>query len=55
MVATFVGGLIWAAVFQFEPNLPALALSHAVMSMLLAMSLPNWVLNNLRIGYRYFG
>ena len=53
--ATFAGGLIWAYVYQRAPNLVALALSHALMSMLLACSLSTSALNSLRVGIKYFG
>ncbi|HKQ99757.1 MAG TPA: CPBP family glutamic-type intramembrane protease [Pyrinomonadaceae bacterium] len=54
-LATFAGGLIWAYVYQRAPNLFALALSHALMSMLLACSLPPYAINSLRVGIKYFG
>jgi membrane protease YdiL (CAAX protease family) len=54
-VATFAGGLVWAYVYQRTPNLLALALSHALMSMLLALSLPPSTINSLRVGIKYFG
>jgi membrane protease YdiL (CAAX protease family) len=54
-VATFAGGLVWAYVYQRTPNLLALALSHALMSMLLALSLPPATINSLRVGIKYFG
>jgi membrane protease YdiL (CAAX protease family) len=54
-VATFIGGLVWAYVYQRAPNLIALALSHALMSMLLACSLPASITNSLRVGIKYFG
>lgn len=54
-VATFAGGLIWAYSYQRAPNLIALALSHALMSMLLACSLPPSTINSLRVGIKYFG
>ena len=53
--ATFAGGLLWAYVYQRAPNLIALALSHALMSMLLACSLSTSTLNSLRVGIKYFG
>lgn len=54
-IATFIGGAVWAAVYQRVPNLPALALSHGVMSLLLASSFPANAINSLRVGIRYFG
>lgn len=54
-VATFAGGLIWAYVYQRAPNLLALALSHALMAGLLALSLPATTINSLRVGIKYFG
>ena len=52
---TLVGGLIWAAIYQREPNLFALALSHALLSLLLALALPPYWLSSLRVGLKYFG
>lgn len=54
MVITFVGGLIWAFVYQRAPNLFALALSHGVMTWFLVSTLPPTALNHLRIGFKYF-
>ena len=54
-LATFMAGAVWAWVYQRAPNLPALALSHALMSMLLVWSLPPTVIKSLRIGFKYFG
>lgn len=54
-VATFVGGTVWAYVYQRAPNLLALGLSHALMSMTLALSLPPTTINSLRVGIKYFG
>ena len=55
MVITFVGGVVWAFVYQKQPNLFALALSHAVMTWVLVSALPPSALNHLRIGMKYFG
>jgi membrane protease YdiL (CAAX protease family) len=52
---TFVGGLIWAAVYQRKPNLFALALSHTVSSITLALLVSPKLLNSLRVGFKYFG
>lgn len=54
-LATFAGGLLWAYVYQRAPNLPALALSHALMSILLASVVPLTTLHSLRVGIKYFG
>jgi len=54
MVVTFIGGLVWCAVYQRAPNLFALALSHAVMTWVLVSTLPLSTLNHLRIGFNYF-
>lgn len=52
---TLIAGVLWAAVYQRIPNLFALSLSHALMSILLALALPAPLLRNLRVGFRYFG
>lgn len=52
---TFIGGLMWAAVYQRRPNLFALALSHTVVSMTLARTISPNLLNSLRVGFKYFG
>lgn len=53
--ATFLGGLIWAAVYQRAPNLYALALSHAFMTWVLISTLSPQTLHGLRVGYKFFG
>lgn len=52
---TLIGGLIWATVYQRRPNLFALALSHAIVSITLALTIPPNLLNSLRVGFKYFG
>lgn len=54
-VATFAGGIIWGAVYQRAPNLPALGLSHGVMTWVLISTLPESALASLRVGFKYFG
>jgi len=54
-ILTFVGGLVWAAVYQRRPNLFALALSHAVSSIALALTISPKYLDGLRVGFKYFG
>lgn len=54
-LATFTGGIIWAWVYQRAPNLPALALSHSLMTLLLIWTIPPSALKGLRVGLNYFG
>jgi membrane protease YdiL (CAAX protease family) len=53
-LVTFVGGLIWAWVYQRAPNLPALALSHSLMTLVLVWTLPASLFKGLRVGFNYF-
>lgn len=54
-VLTFLGGLMWAVVYQRVPNLFALALSHSLMTWVLVSTLPSAALRGLRVGYKFFG
>jgi membrane protease YdiL (CAAX protease family) len=50
---TFIGGLIWAAVYQRHPNLLALVVAHSLASLSLALAIPPSLINGLRVGFRY--
>jgi membrane protease YdiL (CAAX protease family) len=52
---TFLGGVIWADAYRRVPNLFALAASHTVASLALALTFPPGVINSLRVGFKYFG
>lgn len=54
-LSTFAGGLLWAYAYQRTPNLLALGLSHGLMTWALIASVPPAWLNNLRVGFKYFG
>jgi membrane protease YdiL (CAAX protease family) len=53
--ATFAGGLLWAYVYQRAPNIPAVGLSHSLMTWVMISSVPEGALHNLRVGFKYFG
>jgi len=52
-VATAIGGYIWARVYQKEPNLFALALTHGIGSAIFAATMPKTILKNMIVGYSY--
>jgi membrane protease YdiL (CAAX protease family) len=52
---TFMGGLIWARVYQNQPNLFALTVSHTLISWTLSLFMPNNLAQHLRVGFKYFG
>jgi membrane protease YdiL (CAAX protease family) len=53
-IGAFIGGLVWGKTYQRFPNLLALSLSHALISLTLVAALPTSVLRGLRVGIRYF-
>jgi membrane protease YdiL (CAAX protease family) len=52
--ATLAAGVLWASVYQRTPNLFALAISHSLMTSVLACSISPAVLHGMRVGYNYF-
>lgn len=52
-VLTFIGGAIWALVYQRQPNLWVLALSHTIISLTLALTFPKGWIDSLRVGFKY--
>ena len=53
-LATFISGLMWAWAYQQSPNLMALGLSHALMTVVLVLTVPYSALHGLKVGYGYF-
>jgi membrane protease YdiL (CAAX protease family) len=54
MSLTLVGGIVWTWVYDRAPNLLALGLSHAIMSLLIMTSWPPWLLDSMGTGFKYF-
>jgi membrane protease YdiL (CAAX protease family) len=55
LILTFLGGLLWCSTFRRHPNLFAVALSHAVLAVVVAATLPPEVTGGYRIGPAYLG
>lgn len=53
LILTFLGGLLWCSAFRRNPNLVAMALSHAVLAVVVASALPPEVTGGYRIGAAY--
>jgi Type II CAAX prenyl endopeptidase Rce1-like len=54
MVATFVGGVVFAEIFKRHPNIWPLAFVQAVSGFLLGALSPPWVIHGMRVGPGYF-
>ncbi len=54
MLLTLLGGLMWSWAYERAPNLFALGLSHAVISLMLMTSAPAWLLPSMSVGYKHF-
>lgn len=54
MVLTLFGGVLWAIVYQRVPNLYAPALSHALGSLMVTLSVSPQLGHGLRVGLKYF-
>jgi Type II CAAX prenyl endopeptidase Rce1-like len=54
-VLTLLGGFMWAALYQREQNLFALAVSHSIASIAVTLSFPAEFVNSLRVGLKFFG
>ena len=54
MLLTLIGALLWSWVYERAPNLWALGLSHAVISLMLMTSVPPWLLPSMSVGYKHF-
>jgi membrane protease YdiL (CAAX protease family) len=52
-ILTFLGGLLWCSTFRRYPNLFAVSLSHAVVAVVVASTLPDEVTGSYRIGPAY--
>ena len=54
MVATFVGGFIFAEIFIRHPNIWPLAFVQAVAGFLIGALSPPWIIHSMRVGPGYF-
>lgn len=53
MLLTFLGGLLWCSTFRRNPNIVAVALSHAILAVVIASTLSAQVIGGYRIGPAY--
>jgi len=53
VILTFLGGLLWCSTFRRNPNILAVALSQAILAVMVASTLPPAVIAGYRIGPAY--
>ena len=53
LILTFLGGLLWCSTFRRNPNLVAVALSHAILAVVIVSTLPPAATGGYRIGPPY--
>ena len=53
LILTFLGGLLWCSAFRRNPNLLAVALSHAILAVVIVSTLPPEATGGYRIGPPY--
>ena len=53
LILTFLGGLLWCSTFRRHPNLVAVALSHAILAVVVVSALPPEATGGYRIGPAY--
>jgi membrane protease YdiL (CAAX protease family) len=54
MALTFLGALLWCSTFRRQPNLVAVALSHAILAVVIASTLSPPLIRSYRIGPAYW-
>ena len=53
LILTFLGGLLWCSTFRRHPNVFAVAISHAILAVVVVSTMPHEVTGGLRIGPAY--
>ena len=53
LILTFLGGLLWCSTFRRHPNIVAVAISHAILAVVVVSTVPHEVTGGLRIGPAY--
>jgi len=54
MVATFVGGFVFAEIYFRHPNIWPLAFVQAIAGFMIGALSPPWIIHNMRVGPGYF-